>query len=116
MKRTRIAVIAAAAALILGACGNAGEEDNNPVDTTVDDMNSLNARSLCGGHADESAQQRQQHNHRDEWDRGAVGRDRDHGQARVRALGMRRQTVDRHHGPASFVANTMSLALSSSKA
>jgi len=36
MKRTRIAVIAAAAALILGACGNAGEEDKNPVDTKVD--------------------------------------------------------------------------------
>lgn len=36
MKRTRIAVIAAAAALILGACGNAGEEDKSPVDTKVD--------------------------------------------------------------------------------
>ena len=36
MKRTRIAVIAAAAALILGACGNAGEGDKSPVDTKVD--------------------------------------------------------------------------------
>lgn len=36
MKRTRIAVIAAAAALILGACGNAGEENKNPVDNKVD--------------------------------------------------------------------------------
>lgn len=36
MKRTRFAIIAAAAALILGACGNAGEEDTNPVDSNVD--------------------------------------------------------------------------------
>jgi len=36
MKRTRFAVIAAAAALILGACGSAGEEDKSPVDTKVD--------------------------------------------------------------------------------
>lgn len=36
MKRTRIAVIAAAAALILGACGNAGEENKSPVDNKVD--------------------------------------------------------------------------------
>ena len=35
-KRTRFAVIAAAAALILGACGNAGEEDKNPVDNKID--------------------------------------------------------------------------------
>ena len=36
MKSTRIAVIAAAAALILGACGNAGEENKDPVDNKVD--------------------------------------------------------------------------------
>ena len=36
MKRTRIAVIAAAAALILGACGNAGDEGESPVDNKVD--------------------------------------------------------------------------------
>ena len=36
MKRTRTAVIAAAAALILGACGNAGEENKSPVDNKVD--------------------------------------------------------------------------------
>ena len=42
IKRTRFAVIAAAAALILGACGNAGEEDNNPVDTTVDENAAAN--------------------------------------------------------------------------
>ena len=42
MKRTRFAVIAAAAALILGACGNAGEEDNNPVDNTVDENAAAN--------------------------------------------------------------------------
>ncbi len=36
MKRTRIAVIAEAAALILGACGNAGEADKSPVDNKVD--------------------------------------------------------------------------------
>ena len=36
MKHTRIAVIAAAAALILGACGNAGEADKSPVDNKVD--------------------------------------------------------------------------------
>lgn len=37
MKRTRFAVIAASAALILGACGNAGEENKNPVDVEVED-------------------------------------------------------------------------------
>ncbi|MGZ5413870.1 MAG: glutamate ABC transporter substrate-binding protein [Aeromicrobium sp.] len=37
MKRTRIAVMAAAAALILGACGNAGEEDTGSDDTKVAD-------------------------------------------------------------------------------
>ncbi len=37
MKRTRIAVVLAAAALILGACGDAGESDKNPVDNKVDD-------------------------------------------------------------------------------
>lgn len=37
MKRTRIAVMAAAAALILGACGNAGEEDKSSVETKVVD-------------------------------------------------------------------------------
>ena len=36
MKSTRIAVIAAAAALILGACGNAGEGNKSPVDNKVD--------------------------------------------------------------------------------
>jgi glutamate transport system substrate-binding protein len=36
MKRTRLAVIGAVAALILGACGNAGEEDKNPVDNKVE--------------------------------------------------------------------------------
>lgn len=36
MKRTRFAVILAAAALILGACGDAGEGDKDPVDTEVD--------------------------------------------------------------------------------
>ena len=35
MKRTRLVVIGAVAALILGACGNAGEEDKNPVDNNV---------------------------------------------------------------------------------
>lgn len=35
MKRTRLAVIAAAVALTLGACGNAGEEDTNPVENDV---------------------------------------------------------------------------------
>jgi glutamate transport system substrate-binding protein len=35
MKRTRLAVIAAAAALVLAACGSAGEDDNNPVDNDV---------------------------------------------------------------------------------
>ena len=34
MKRTRLAVIAAAVALTLGACGNAGE-DENPIDNDV---------------------------------------------------------------------------------
>lgn len=36
MKRTRFAVILAAAALILGACGDAGDDDKDPVDTEVD--------------------------------------------------------------------------------
>ena len=36
MKHLRIAVIGAAAALILGACGNAGEEDKDPVKNKVD--------------------------------------------------------------------------------
>lgn len=36
VKVTRFAVIAATAALILGACGNAGEEDKNPVDNKVE--------------------------------------------------------------------------------
>jgi glutamate transport system substrate-binding protein len=36
MKRTRLAVIAAAAALVLTACGSAGEDDSNPVDNKVD--------------------------------------------------------------------------------
>lgn len=35
MKRTRLAVIAAAAALVLAACGSAGEDDSNPVDNDV---------------------------------------------------------------------------------
>lgn len=35
MKPTRLAVIAAAVALTLGACGNAGEEDTNPVENDV---------------------------------------------------------------------------------
>ncbi|HUQ00803.1 MAG TPA: glutamate ABC transporter substrate-binding protein [Aeromicrobium sp.] len=34
--RTRFAAIAAATALVLAACGNAGEEDKNPVDNKVD--------------------------------------------------------------------------------
>jgi glutamate transport system substrate-binding protein len=34
--RTRIAAVAAAAALVLAGCGNAGEEDKNPVDNKVD--------------------------------------------------------------------------------
>jgi glutamate transport system substrate-binding protein len=37
MKRTRFAVILAAAALTLGACGDAGESDKDPVDNKVDD-------------------------------------------------------------------------------
>ncbi|KRC64102.1 glutamate ABC transporter [Aeromicrobium sp. Root236] len=37
MKHLRIAVIGAAAALILGACGSAGEGDKDPVDNKVDD-------------------------------------------------------------------------------
>lgn len=36
MKRIQFAVIAATAALILGACGSAGETDSNPVDNKVD--------------------------------------------------------------------------------
>ena len=36
MKHLRIAVIGAAAALILGACGNAGESDKDPVKNKVD--------------------------------------------------------------------------------
>lgn len=35
MKRTRFAVTAAAVALTLGACGNAGEEETNPIDNEV---------------------------------------------------------------------------------
>ncbi len=35
MKRTRLAVMAAAVALTLGACGNAGEEDTDPVENDV---------------------------------------------------------------------------------
>lgn len=35
MKRSRFAMVAAALALTLGACGNAGEEDANPVDQDV---------------------------------------------------------------------------------
>jgi glutamate transport system substrate-binding protein len=35
MKRTRLAVIAAAAALVLAACGSAGDDDSNPVDNDV---------------------------------------------------------------------------------
>lgn len=37
MKRTRFAVLAAALTLTIAACGNAGEEDSNPVDTEVDE-------------------------------------------------------------------------------
>ena len=36
MRRTQFAIVAAAAALILGACGNAGEE-KSPIDNKVDD-------------------------------------------------------------------------------
>ena len=35
MKRTRLAVMAAAVALTLGACGSAGEEEANPIDNDV---------------------------------------------------------------------------------
>lgn len=37
LRRTKIAVIAATAALVLAACGNAGDEDSNPVENKVDE-------------------------------------------------------------------------------